>query len=226
MEPYDRGFFSRFQSLFIHYSETKNAGNPDYVAGHAMAIDAETFRRSRGFPEDFLPLIEDVEFSHRLRKTDAGLSWIPGSRSGTYSISRCSAHSGTLFKKSLYWTEYSLKNRDLLVDSGAASTELKVNVLSYVLCLALFSAWVVSGNFLVLSAVLPAGGLNLLMSRRLLRAYFEAHGILFGCLASVYYTLVYPLPVGAGALVGMLRYFRDKDSSPTPRGAGRVRGKP
>ena len=227
VEPYDRGFFSRFQSLFIHYSEAKNAGNPDYVAGHAMAIDAETFRRSRGFPEDFLPLIEDVEFSHRLRKNGCRLVVDPRIQVRhifNFSLLRSLQNA---FKKSLYWTEYSLKNRDLLADSGAASTELKVNVLSYVLCLALFSAWVVSGNVLVLSAVLPAGGLNLLMSRRLRRAFFEAHGMLFGCLASAYYTLVYPLPVGAGALVGMLRYFRDKRlHSRSPRGAGRVRGKP
>jgi len=67
--PYDNMFFSIFQSVFINYSETKNLENPDYIATHAMAIDAETFRKS-GFPEVFMPIIEDVEYSHRIRRED------------------------------------------------------------------------------------------------------------------------------------------------------------
>jgi glycosyltransferase involved in cell wall biosynthesis len=66
--PYDKDFFSTFQSLFVNYSETKNAEQSDYIAAHAMIIDVETFRKSKGFPEKFLPIIEDVEFTHRLRR--------------------------------------------------------------------------------------------------------------------------------------------------------------
>lgn len=66
--PYDTDFFSRFQSVFINHSETRHPSDPDYAASHAMVIAAEAFRRSGGFTEDFLPVAEDVEFSHRLRR--------------------------------------------------------------------------------------------------------------------------------------------------------------
>jgi glycosyltransferase involved in cell wall biosynthesis len=68
-EPPDTSFYSVFQSVFINYFETKSGGTPDYVATHAMAIHAATFARQGGFPEHFLPILEDVEFSHRLRRS-------------------------------------------------------------------------------------------------------------------------------------------------------------
>src|SRR5208283_1297598 len=34
--PYDKDFFSAFQSIFIYYSEINNTGRPDYIATHAM----------------------------------------------------------------------------------------------------------------------------------------------------------------------------------------------
>jgi glycosyltransferase involved in cell wall biosynthesis len=77
--PYDKRFCSIFQSVFVNCSETKKLENVDYIAAHAMVIDARTFRKSGGFPEDFFPIIEDVEFTHRLRRAgcklqDANLS--------------------------------------------------------------------------------------------------------------------------------------------------------
>ncbi|UCD35747.1 MAG: glycosyltransferase, partial [Nitrospiraceae bacterium] len=75
--PPDRDFFSRFQSAFVYYSETKKPDSPDYIAAHAMIIDAETFRRSRGFPEEFLPILEDVEFTHRLKRNGCRLLMNP-----------------------------------------------------------------------------------------------------------------------------------------------------
>ncbi len=67
--PYDRSFFSVFQSTFIHYSETKKPKAPDYIATHAMAVDAVVFKKMGGFSEDFFPILEDVELSHRLRRS-------------------------------------------------------------------------------------------------------------------------------------------------------------
>ena len=52
--PHDKDFFSIFQSVYVNYSETKKNDNPDYIAAHAMIIDALTFRKSGGFPEVFL----------------------------------------------------------------------------------------------------------------------------------------------------------------------------
>ena len=42
--PHDRRFFSRFQSVFIHYFETRHAPAADYIATHALAMDASVFR--------------------------------------------------------------------------------------------------------------------------------------------------------------------------------------
>ena len=75
--PFDNTFFSLFQSVFINYSETKRRTNPDYVAAHAMMVNAEVFRDRSGFREDFLPILEDVEFSHRLRRTGCELAVNP-----------------------------------------------------------------------------------------------------------------------------------------------------
>ena len=41
---------------------------------------AKTFRKSGGFPESFLPIIEDVHFSHNLRKAGYRLMMDPGDR--------------------------------------------------------------------------------------------------------------------------------------------------
>jgi glycosyltransferase involved in cell wall biosynthesis len=75
--PYDQKFFSIFQSTYIHYSETKNTLNPDYVATHAMLIAKDLFQKSGGFNEQFMPILEDVEFSHRLKKMSARLRIVP-----------------------------------------------------------------------------------------------------------------------------------------------------
>ena len=125
--PYDDVFFSTFQSIFINYSETKK-GQPDYIAGHAMAIESDLFAKSNGFPESFLPIIEDVEFSHRLRKMGVRLEMHPEILvqhifNFTFLKSMKNA-----FKKSKYWTAYSLGNKDMLSVSGTASVELKTNV--------------------------------------------------------------------------------------------------
>ena len=75
--PHDRQFFSTFQSVYIHYSETKNPQNPDYIATHAMLIEKRLFEKNGGFDEDFLPILEDVEFSHRLKEGGARLRMVP-----------------------------------------------------------------------------------------------------------------------------------------------------
>ena len=49
----------------------RRGSESDYLATHALAIRAVDFRRSGGFREDFLPILEDVEFSHRLRRRTA-----------------------------------------------------------------------------------------------------------------------------------------------------------
>ncbi len=205
--PYDRSFFSIFQSVFINYSETKNMENPDYIAAHALIIDARTFRKSGGFPEDFLPIIEDVEYCHRLRRSGYRLVMEPGIQVRhifNFSLSKSLRNA---FRKSRYWTMYSLKNRDLLADSGTASAELKTNVASYCLNLLLLSLWVLMPESGLLFAVMFVLIINVFINRRLFRAFFETKGVLFGAQAVLYYTALYPLPVCAGTAAAVMEHF-------------------
>jgi GT2 family glycosyltransferase len=205
--PYDRDFFSTFQSVFINYSETKKAENPDYIAAHAMIINTETFKKSGGFPEDFMPIIEDVEFSHRLRRSGKRLIMNPEIQvQHIFNFSLWTSLRNA-FKKTAYWCMYSMKNRDLLVDSGTASVELKTNVASYFLSIVFFVLWIVTQKFVIVYLLFFIFFINTLVSRRLLRAFYETKGILFMFQAFLYYTILYPLPVGIGSIVGILKYL-------------------
>lgn len=205
---YDDTFFSTFQSLFIHYSETKKQ-EPDYVATHAMVIHADLFRKSGGFAENFLPILEDVEFSHRMRSSGCRLIMNPDIRVRHIFNFTLASSLKNAFRKSLYWTQYSLRNGDILADSGTASVELKVNVASFclkVLCifLALFL-----GKSVFLVPLFALFLFNLLISRRLLFSFYRTKGVVYAVLATLYYTLGYPLPIVMGAVTGMLRFLLD-----------------
>lgn len=208
--PFDSNFFSIFQSIFIHYSETKHARLPDYIATHAMLIRKEIFQESGGFAENFLPILEDVEFSHRLRRMGFTLEVHPAilvRHIFNYSLARSFQNA---IRKSRYWTAYSLKNKDLLADSGTASVELKTNVVSLVLFCLLCILWGTTKSSLYGYAILPVFGGNILINRSLLHAFFTAKGLLFGILASCYYTTLYPLAVGIGAALGATGYVTGK----------------
>ncbi len=204
--PYDNNFFSIFQSIFIHYSELKQK-EPDYIASHSMAIEKRVFEKSGGFPEQFLPIIEDVEFSHRLRRTGYTLRMDPDILVRHIFGYTFRKSLGNAFRKSHYWVMYSLENRDLLRDSGTASRELKVNVLSYFMImpflLLYFSLSI--GTLLLLPLMLFL--FNLYINRNLLRTFYHAKGIFFAIPAALYYLMIYPLAVGAGSFTGMIHYY-------------------
>jgi hypothetical protein len=110
-------------------------------------------------------------------------------------------------RKSLYWTNYSLARGDLLADSGTASTELKINVGTYVLGALLLLLALSTGQPLFLPVLPPLIAFNLLANRGLIRALSSTGGPGFAVAATLYYVLVYPLAVGTGALLGGLRYL-------------------
>ena len=203
--PYDVGFFSTFQSLFIRYSETKKK-EPDYLAGHAMVMEASLFRESGGFPQDILAIPEDVKFSHNLRRRGHRLIMKPElqvTHVFDFSLQKSLRNA---FRKAKFWTVYSLENRDLLADSGTASLELKINGAFFslnVLCVLLFfyrqePSWFLPVPFLF--------GANLITSRGLLKLSFRSKGLWFAVAAAMYYSLVYPLPVIAGACAGIVKH--------------------
>lgn len=206
-EPRDPGFFSLFQSVFINYFETKRANDPDYIATHALVIDAAVFRKSGGFPEDFLPIIEDVEFSHRLRRAGYRLLMDPAIQVRHIFNFTLRRSLGNAFKKARYWTQYSLANRDLLADSGTASRELKVNVFACLFCCAVLGLWFTTREASFLYTLPMIAGVNLFINRGLIRAWYETGGTLFAILATSYYTTLYALVVGAGAFRGLVEYF-------------------
>ena len=202
--PYDNRFFSRFQSVFINYSETRRPADPDYIATHALAIPAQGFRDQQGFAEEALPILEDVEFSHRLRRAGYRLRMQPAMQVQHIFGYTLYGSLRNAVRKSMYWTVYSIRNRDLLRDSGTASIELKVNVMAWFVSLWLIAAVMLAGHFTALVLVAALTLSNLFISRRLLRAFYRAAGPGFALAATLYYVLLYPLAVGLGAFAGAL----------------------
>jgi glycosyltransferase involved in cell wall biosynthesis len=210
--PFDHSFFSLFQSVFINYSELKKAAAPDYIATHAMAIHAATFRTTGGFQEDFLPILEDVAFSHRLRRAGYRLRMADRllvRHIFNYSLAKSFQNA---YAKTKFWIIYSMFNRDLFSDSGTASFELKTNVMHFHVLLLLLFAWLWFPGAIPLTSLLVLLFINLLINRRLLALFLKTGGPVFAVLATAYYLLVYPLAVGAGALAGLLgqRNFKIK----------------
>ncbi len=203
--PFDQDFFSTFQSIFINYSETKKK-EPDYIAGHAMVISRELFLKHDGFPEIFLPIIEDVEFSHRLRRAGIVLQMNPAIQVTHIFNFTLVKSLQNAFRKSHFWTIYSLQNRDLTMDSGTSSFELKGNVLSWFVTVLSGVLFGLTGN---IGYILPMGLItfvNLAGNRRFFAVMHRVKGTAFTCLAALYYTMLYPLPVAAGGLSGLVRY--------------------
>jgi len=205
--PCDDGFFSTFQSIFINYSETKKK-EPDYIATHAMALDSGTFRKTGGFAEGFLPILEDVEFSHRLRKMGYKLVMEPEIVVQHIFNFNFMKSLKNAFKKSFYWTIYSLKNKDILKDSGTASLELKFNVMSFFISLLLICLFLLMKNYFALAFSVIIQVVNIrIINKTLIKEFFEVKGLSFTFLSCIYYFAIYPIAVGAGSFAGIIDYL-------------------
>ena len=206
--PFDHNFFSLFQSVFIHFSELKNSSKPDYVAAHAMIISADAFRLTGGFPKDFLPIIEDVEYSHRLRRQGYNLIMEPTIQvQHFFNFNTLADSLRNGFRKSKYWTIYSLGNKDLFADSGTASFALKANIILFSLIMLLVAASLSVQAVTTLYGALILLLVNIVINRRLFCLFYTSGGLFFMLKASLYYMLVYPLAVSSGALVGMTTFL-------------------
>lgn len=205
--PFDDSFFGTFQSVFVNYFESKR-NKPDYVATHAMAISANHFKSTGGFREQFLPILEDVEFSHRLRRDGYELVIDPKilvQHVFNFSLVKSLYNA---FYKSMYWTIYSIRSGDLFADSGTASTELKVNGISFLLCVFTLHLSLTPAGLLYIPFILLAFIFNLAINKGLLAEFYKINGISFAVLATAYYTMLYPAAVLAGAAAGIVRYPR------------------
>jgi hypothetical protein len=106
-------------------------------------------------------------------------------------------------RKSKYWSIYSLKNKDLLSDSGTASQEFKFNVMSCFINIVLIFMGVLLKNWTFVFPVLLLFGTNLFLNRQLIGAFYKTRGMVFAISALLYYTLLYPFAVGIGAFSGI-----------------------
>ena len=168
-----------------------------------MAIHAGTFKQTGGFPEKFLPILEDVEFSHRVRKAGCRLLIDPTILVGHIFNFSLEDSLKNAFRKSRFWTIYSSENKDLLADSGTASHELKVNGLACFLCLAGLLLHLIFGGSVSLRAVAAVFLYNLLVNAGLIMSFFHTGGPRFGLSAALYYFTLYPLAIGIGGLSGL-----------------------
>lgn len=206
VRPEDKDFYSRFQSLFVRYFETRTS-RPDYIASHAMAVDARGFRRSGGFQEDVLPIIEDVELSHRLRRTGYRLVMDPMIEvRHMFGFSLCRSLRNAA-RKAAYWTMYSLRNRDLFADSGAASRELKTTVAAWCGAVFLSGLAILSPHPVLIAPAAALLAFITRLNRRLFTFFRREGGWSFGLAAAAYYALVYPAAVAAGAAAGGIMHL-------------------
>jgi hypothetical protein len=106
-------------------------------------------------------------------------------------------------KKSKYWSLYSIKNKDLLADSGTASLELKFNVISCFMTLLLLLMAILLPNRLFFLPILPLFITNLYLNRSLIRAFYKISGPIFAFTALLYYSFIYPFAVGIGVSSGI-----------------------
>ena len=209
--PYDPEFFSLFQSVFINYFETKNLSNPDYLTTHALAVHAKTFRKLGGFKEKFLPILEDVEFCHRIRRAGFRLTMDADLRVQhifNFSLRRSLRNAA---RKTHYWIVYSLENRDLFADSGTASVELKINGIAWLGTMLLGFLALATGREGFLMPLPLLWAVDIFVNRHLFSAFSKAGGALFGFLGGMYYMMVYPAAVWVGVFRGVVQYvFRNK----------------
>lgn len=207
-QPYDNNFFSRFQSLFIHYAETKHAHCPDYIATHALAMYTRLFQQHDGFTNQAFPILEDVEYSHRLKRAGVKLITNPDLQVRhifNFSFLRSLRNA---IRKTRFWTTYSLRNKDLLTDSGTASHELKSNTVSFVLTVMLLIAFVITKNNLYMAILLTLVLTNISVNFRFLVSIYRSQGLRFTLAASGYYLFVYPIAVSAGSVLGISAYMK------------------
>lgn len=209
--PYDKRFCSIFQSVFVNYFETKRLEDIDYIAAHAMVIDALKFRESGGFPDFYLPIIEDVAYGHKLRAMGCSLVMNPEIQVRHIFNFSLPASIRNAFKKSYYWGLYSLRVKDMFVDSGCASFELKADVALNFLSILFLVLWVLTQNIFFLTLLPTLFLLNALINQGLIRAFHRTKGVLFAVKAFLYYSMIYPLPIGVATITAILKHLFGKN---------------
>ncbi|GBE40398.1 poly-beta-1,6-N-acetyl-D-glucosamine synthase [bacterium BMS3Bbin09] len=211
--PYDKRFCSIFQSVFVNYFETKRLEDVDYIAAHAMVIDALKFRESGGYPDFYLPIIEDVAYGHKLRAMSCRLVMNPKIQVRHIFNFSIPGSIRNAFRKSYYWCLYSLKAKDMFADSGCASFELKADVALNFLSILFLLLWALTQNTLLLTFLPAFFILNVFMNKGLIKAFQRTKGTVFAVKAFLYYSMIYPLPIGVATITAILKHLFGKNGS-------------
>lgn len=203
--PADRQrFASSFQSLHVHYFETK-LERPDYVAAHAMVVSRKLFLHYGGFPEKPIMgkldgLAADVHLCHEMRED--GVEVVADASIQVRHHFGFSVFSSLVnaVSKSYTWTRYALAQRALLTDSGSASTEMKLGgVLSGLFTAGLLLAVLTGSLPLCLLALLPLA-VAIWVNRRFYGFVRRERGTAFLLRAVVFYTVMLDVILVASAL--------------------------
>jgi hypothetical protein len=174
---------------------------------------AADFRACGGFDEGFLPILEDVELSHRLRRAGYRLLIDPDLRVRHDFGFGLAGSLRNAARKTRHWVRYSARNRDLLADSGTASRGLKAaGALAGLGWAGLAAAALLGVPALALAA--PLGALGAIAANaRLVRAFAAAGGARFASAAALYLVTLYPAAIATGAaraLVDLARGARNE----------------
>lgn len=219
--PADRQrFASSFQSLHVHYFETK-LERPDYVAAHAMVVPRQLFLHYGGFPEKPIMgkmdgLAADVHLCREMRAdgvevlADASIQ-VRHYFGFTVWNSLVNAAS-----KSYTWTRYALAQRALLTDSGSASTEMKLGgIFSGLFTAGLLPAILAGSLPLWLLTLMPLA-VAIWVNRRFYGFIRRERGTAFLLRAVIFYTVMLDVILAASAL-GTIRHLttRVKDAADT-----------
>lgn len=208
-KPFDPGFFNMFQSAFINYSETKKADNPAYIAGHAMAIYADTFRAGGGFNEDVYPILEDVDFSVKMMKRGYNLVINPAILVHHVFNFSFTGSMRNAFRKAKYWSRYSVINGGLFTDSGTASLELKITSLLFMILTALIITGFALDNLMPFYCAITIAFFWAVLIRKQLAVFLQTGGAVFALLGAVYYSTLFQLAASVGALSGLALAFSE-----------------
>lgn len=211
--PYDNRFCSIFQSVFVNYFETKRLKDVNYIAAHAMVIDARKFRESAGFPDFYLPIIEDVAYGHILRAMGCRLVMNPEIQVRHIFNFSIPVSIRNAFRKSYYWCLYSLRAKDMFVDSGCASFELKADVALNFMSILFLVLWALTQNTLLLTLLPALFILNIFINRGLIKAFHRTKGAVFAVKAFLYYSMIYPLPIGVATITAIMKHLFGKKGS-------------
>jgi len=207
IDPVDgEHFASRFQSLHVHYSETR-CDDPDYIASHALVMDRESFLREGGFPESLSRVLpngccQDVLMAHMMKKRGYRLKVDPGIlvlHMFNFTFYRSLKNA---YWKSRSWIRVAMGSARLISDSGSASTEMKLSGITTGLSACFFVAALAHPVFLPLGLILYV--ISLLCNISFLRFLLKKSGLSYTIRATPFYSIQL-LVVLAGAIHGLLQ---------------------